>query len=119
MLRMLLIAMVLLLGARAEADSISVCTTTTTLGSLVQEIGGEDVTVTAFAKGTEDAHFVDPRPSFVKKLYRADLLVLNGLEIDATVDEQERIILDLASGQVTREELTDWVREHVTDMSNE
>jgi ABC-type Zn uptake system ZnuABC Zn-binding protein ZnuA len=79
---MLLIAMVLLFGVRAEAESISVCTTTTTLGSLVKEIGGEDVTVTAFAKGTEDAHFVDPRPSFVKKLYRADLLVLNGLELE-------------------------------------
>jgi ABC-type Zn uptake system ZnuABC Zn-binding protein ZnuA len=79
---MLVIAMVLLFGVGARADAISVCTTTTTLRSLVQEIGGDDVTVTAFAKGTEDAHFVDPRPSFVKKLYQADILVLNGFELE-------------------------------------
>ena len=46
-------------------------------------------------------------------------LVLNGLEINATVDEQERVILDLASGRLTREELTAWVRDHVTDMNKE
>jgi death-on-curing protein len=46
-------------------------------------------------------------------------LILNGLEIGATVDEQERIILDLASGRLTREELTAWVRDHVTDVSKE
>ena len=46
-------------------------------------------------------------------------LILNGLEIDATVDEQERIILDLASGRLTREELTAWVRDHVADVSKE
>ncbi len=46
-------------------------------------------------------------------------LVLNGLEIAATVEEQERIILDLASGRLTREELTAWVSDHVTRMSKE
>lgn len=46
-------------------------------------------------------------------------LVLNGLEIAATVDEQERIILDLASGRLTREEFTAWVSDHVTQMSKE
>ena len=44
-------------------------------------------------------------------------LILNGLEIDATVDEQERVILDLASGRLTREELTAWVRDHVAQMT--
>jgi len=46
-------------------------------------------------------------------------LILNGLEIDATVDEQERVILDLASGRLTREELTAWVRDHVSEMTEE
>lgn len=46
-------------------------------------------------------------------------LVLNGLEIEATVDEQERIILDLASGRLTREELTAWVRDHITQTTKE
>jgi death-on-curing protein len=46
-------------------------------------------------------------------------LILNGLQIDATVDEQDRSILDLASGRLPREELTAWVRDHVTDMNKE
>ena len=46
-------------------------------------------------------------------------LILNGLEIDASVDEQERIILDLASGRLTREELTAWVRDHISQMTEE
>lgn len=37
-------------------------------------------------------------------------LVLNGHELDAGVDEQERIILGLAAGEVNREEFAGWVR---------
>lgn len=40
-------------------------------------------------------------------------LVLNGHEINAKVDEQESIILGVASGQVSRQELTDWLTDHV------
>jgi death on curing protein len=40
-------------------------------------------------------------------------LVLNGLEIAAEVDEQERIILLLAAGEIRREEFTAWIRSHV------
>lgn len=41
-------------------------------------------------------------------------LILNGSEIDADVDEQERLILDLAAGKLTREELTSWLNDHIT-----
>lgn len=37
-------------------------------------------------------------------------LLLNGQEFAATVDEAEGIILGVASGTTTREELTSWVR---------
>jgi len=37
-------------------------------------------------------------------------LVLNGCELDAPVDEQERVMLEVASGRMTRDELTEWVR---------
>jgi death-on-curing protein len=37
---------------------------------------------------------------------------LNGSELSATVDEQERLMLGLADGRVSREELTSWVRDH-------
>ncbi len=41
-------------------------------------------------------------------------LVLNGFEISAPVDEQERLILNLAAGQVSRAELTTWLQTHIT-----
>ncbi len=40
-------------------------------------------------------------------------LVLNGHEIKAKVDEQETIVLGVASGQVSRQELTEWLTDHV------
>ena len=40
-------------------------------------------------------------------------LVLNGTEITAPVDEQERLMLDLAAGRVSRGLLTDWLRQYV------
>lgn len=43
----------------------------------------------------------------------ATLLLLNGAEIDATVDEQERLMLDLASGRLSRTDLIGWLQEHV------
>ncbi len=39
-------------------------------------------------------------------------LVLNGFEIDAIVDEQERIILDIATGKIGRIEFTAWLNNH-------
>jgi death-on-curing protein len=39
-------------------------------------------------------------------------LVLNGFEIDASVDEQERLMLNIAAGQRHREELVEWLRLH-------
>lgn len=41
-------------------------------------------------------------------------LLLNGLDLNATIDEQERLMLDLADGRVTREQLILWLVEHVT-----
>jgi death on curing protein len=39
-------------------------------------------------------------------------LVLNGQELNATVDEQERVMLKLAAGELSRAEFVDWVRAH-------
>lgn len=44
-------------------------------------------------------------------------LVLNGNEIVATTEDQERLILDLASGQVSRESLVAWLRRNVQTRS--
>ena len=44
-------------------------------------------------------------------------LILNGYEISASVDEQVEIILGIASSKISRGVLTDWVRDHVVDIS--
>lgn len=42
-------------------------------------------------------------------------LVLNGYEIDAAVDEQERIVLQVAAGELSREDFTAWVENHLIE----
>jgi len=44
-------------------------------------------------------------------------LVLNGYELRALVNEQERIVLQVASGELKREGFTDWLRAHVVEKS--
>jgi death-on-curing protein len=44
-------------------------------------------------------------------------LILNGSEIDAPVDDQERRILDLAAGRIGRSHLVDWLRQHVKPLA--
>ena len=41
-------------------------------------------------------------------------LLLNGLTIDALLDDQERLMLNLASGKTTRSALAEWLRAHVS-----
>jgi death-on-curing protein len=44
-------------------------------------------------------------------------LVLNGFEINASVDEQERVILQLAASELDRDEFTKWLHAHITERS--
>ena len=51
-----------------------------------------------------------------KRIAHAEMAVsldLNGFTIEATIDEQERLMLDLAAGSLSREELTAWLTRHV------
>ena len=66
----------------AQAQSLKACATVPDLGSLVREIGGEQTTLTVFAKGTENAHFVVPKPSFIKALNTCDVYVQVGLDLE-------------------------------------
>ena len=65
-----------------EAGPLKVCATVPELGSLVREIGGNQVAVTVFAKGTENPHFVEAKPSLIKELSQADLFVQMGMELE-------------------------------------
>jgi death on curing protein len=40
-------------------------------------------------------------------------LVLNGYELNAAIDDQEQIVLQLAAGNLNREDFTTWVQTHL------
>ena len=64
------------------ANKIQIMTATTDLAALAQEIGGDKVDVESIARGYQDPHFVEAKPSFLLKLRRADLLIVVGLELE-------------------------------------
>ncbi|MBZ5528547.1 MAG: metal ABC transporter substrate-binding protein [Acidobacteriia bacterium] len=67
----------------AAADGkIKIMTATADLASIAQEIGGDRAEVESIARGYQDPHFVDAKPSFLLKLRKADLLIVVGLELE-------------------------------------
>lgn len=64
------------------AKPLNVVATITDFGAIAREVGGDKVKVTSIAKGTEDSHFVDARPSFIKVLNQADVLIEGGAELE-------------------------------------
>jgi ABC-type Zn uptake system ZnuABC Zn-binding protein ZnuA len=71
-----------LLAAPAAAAPPKVLTTTEDLAALAREVGGDKITVESMARGYQDPHFVEPKPSFIIKLHGADLLVVIGRELE-------------------------------------
>jgi zinc/manganese transport system substrate-binding protein len=67
--------------ARAQGK-LNVITTTEDLAAIAREVGGDRVSVEAIARGYQDPHFVEAKPSFILKLQRADLLVVVGRELE-------------------------------------
>ncbi|HJV91329.1 MAG TPA: metal ABC transporter substrate-binding protein [Holophagaceae bacterium] len=76
-----LLALAVGLPARA-GDKLNVVASTTDLAALATEVGGDKVNVNAIARGYQDPHFVEAKPSFLLNLRRADLLVVVGLELE-------------------------------------
>ncbi|MFB3140354.1 MAG: metal ABC transporter substrate-binding protein, partial [Candidatus Acidiferrales bacterium] len=66
----------------AAASKLRIVATTEDLAALAREVGGDRVRVDAIARGYQDPHFVDPKPSFILKLSRADLLIFVGLQLE-------------------------------------
>jgi zinc/manganese transport system substrate-binding protein len=69
-------------GPAVAASRIPVVATTTDLKALVEAVGGDLVDVDALARGNQNPHDLEVRPSLMVKVRRADLLVMNGLELD-------------------------------------
>src|ERR1700682_1952152 len=81
------LALAMLVGAllsptAAEAKKLNVVTSTTDLASLTQEVGGDNVNVESIAKGYQDPHLAEAKPSFLLKLRQADLLVSVGRQLE-------------------------------------
>jgi zinc/manganese transport system substrate-binding protein len=90
MKHVLLLAFLVVLGtapssvARDSAPSgrLDVVTSLPDLKSIVEEIGGDKVEVFSIATGYQNPHFVDPKPSYILKLARADMFVTIGLDLE-------------------------------------
>ncbi|MDP4261164.1 MAG: metal ABC transporter substrate-binding protein [Bacteroidota bacterium] len=65
-----------------NAGNIKVVTTTTDLKSITELIGGDKVSVSSIATGYQNPHFVDPKPSYIIGLSKADLFVTVGLDLE-------------------------------------
>ena len=77
-----LVAASLFSPSTAAARKLNVITATTDLAALAQEVGGDKISVESMAKGYQDPHFVEAKPSFLLKLQHADLLVVVGLQLE-------------------------------------
>jgi zinc/manganese transport system substrate-binding protein len=118
------VAVALSYGTTQAAAAIKVITSTEDLAALAKEIGGDKVSVEPLARGYQDPHFVEAKPSFVLKLYSADLLIVVGRELESAwlpalitqsrnakvqpggagyLDASANVrIVDLPTGQITR-----------------
>ena len=76
------IAMANVFPTMVLAKKMNVITATTDLAALAQEVGGDKVNIESMAKGYQDPHFVEAKPSFLLKLRQADLLVVVGLQLE-------------------------------------
>jgi zinc/manganese transport system substrate-binding protein len=65
-----------------NARTIKVVTTTTDLKSITELVGGDKVSVSSIATGYQNPHFVDPKPSYIIGLSKADLFVTVGLDLE-------------------------------------
>src|SRR5207248_556133 len=76
-------AALLLAGRPAAAQGkLNVIATTEDLASIAREIGGDRITIDSLAKGYQDPHFVEAKPSFILKLQKADVLIAVGRELE-------------------------------------
>ena len=70
------------LSSVLPASALNVITTTEDLAAIAREVGGDRIKVESLARGYQDPHFVEAKPSFVIKLHNADLLILVGRELE-------------------------------------
>src|ERR1700742_3895407 len=77
-----LLSLLLISGNAFAADKLKVVTTISDLASITKEVGGDKVDAQSIARGYQDPHFVEAKPSFLLLLKDADLLEVVGLELE-------------------------------------
>jgi len=80
-----LLAAVLLAAAAMPARAqgrLNIVTSTEDLAAITREVGGDRVEVEAIARGYQDPHFVEAKPSFILRLSRADMLIVVGRDLE-------------------------------------
>jgi zinc/manganese transport system substrate-binding protein len=73
---------ILVAGSARAQPKLNVITTTEDLAAIAREVGGDRVTVESIARGYQDPHFVEAKPSFILKLQKAELLIVVGRELE-------------------------------------
>lgn len=73
----------ILLTSLSASAKLGVVTTIPDLAAIAQEIGGDKVDVKSIARGDEDPHYLEPKPSYVVMANRADLLIEVGLQLES------------------------------------
>jgi len=69
-------------GSASAQAKLNVVTTTEDLASIAREVAGDRASIESLARGYQDPHFVEPKPSFILKLQKADVLVAVGRELE-------------------------------------
>ena len=88
-------------------------------------VGGQDAYPTLVEKAAALAYSLIRNHGFLdgnKRIAHAAMevfLVMNDMEISASVSEQERFMLFLAAGDISRESLADWLRSNVIEIRRE
>src|SRR6187455_2312390 len=75
-------AMTLIASIAQAQGKPNVITTTEDLAAIAREVGGDRIIIESIARGYQDPHFVEAKPSFYAKLNRADLVVVVGRELE-------------------------------------
>jgi len=78
----LLAALVAAASPAYTQGKLNVIATTEDLASIAREIGGDRISIESIARGYQDPHFVEAKPSFILKLQKADVLIVVGRELE-------------------------------------
>jgi zinc/manganese transport system substrate-binding protein len=73
---------VTLIGAPARAGKLDVVATYPWIASIAEFIGKDLVSVSALARADYDPHTIIPKPSYIARLRSADLLIMNGAQLE-------------------------------------